>query len=80
MKLEDYRDLVHTVVKDITWIGTEISEDKQSIDIKINFASQLVTIPIKLEDIKKNLYSAKSFLRLIKLPLEALLKPYIRKE
>lgn len=74
-KLEEYRQLIHTTVKDITWIGTEISDDKQSINIKVVFGSRFVLIPVSIEDIDKNLHSAKGFIDLIVPTLEVLL-PY----
>jgi len=72
-RLEEYRDLVHAVVKDITHIGTWLSDDGQGVDIRIVFGTQFVVIPIKFEDIEKNKQSAKGFVDLIKLPLEVLL-------
>lgn len=73
-RIEEYRDLVQITVKDVTWIGTVISDDRQSIDIKISFGNQCVTIPIRVEDIEKNVRSTKTFLRLVIDPLEALLR------
>jgi len=74
VRLEEYRDLVYATVKDITWIGTEISDDEHFINIKIAFGSRCAIIPIKIEDIMKNQLSTKNFVDLIKLPLEAILK------
>lgn len=75
---EEYRTLVHSIVKEVTWIGTIISDDMQSVEIKIMFGNNSVLIPIKLEDIEKNIHSCKGFLDLIKSPLETVLTPYIR--
>ena len=71
---EAVRQLVHSTVKDLTHIGTEISDDKQSVVIGIRFGSQCATIPIKIEDAVKNRLSAKGFVDLIRLPLESILK------
>lgn len=74
-RLEEYRQLIHTAVKETTWIGTEISDDKQSINIKVVLGSRSIAIPVSIEDIDKNLHSAKGFINLIVPSLEALL-PY----
>ena len=73
-RLEEYRSLVHSTVKDLTHIGTEISDDKQSVAIKIALGSRSIEIPISIEDIEKNFQSAKGFVDLIRLPLESILK------
>ena len=73
-RLEEYRSLVHSTVKDLTHIGTEISDDEQSVAIKIALGSRSVEIPISIEDIEKNFQSVKGFLDLIRLPLESILK------
>ena len=73
-RLEEYRSLVHSTVKDLTHIGTEISDDEQSVAIKIALGSRSVEIPISIEDIEKNFQSAKGFFGLIRLSLESILK------
>ena len=77
-RLEEYHKLVHDTVKGITWIGTQISDDKQNVEIRIVFGNSSITIPIKFEDIEKNIHSCKGFLDLIQSPLETVLTPYIR--
>lgn len=71
---EKLNDLVYSTLKDLTFIGTQISDDGTAINILISFGSQTATIPISIEDIVRNRFSCKGFLDLIKTPLEALLK------
>ena len=73
-RLEEYRSLIHSTVKDLTHIGTEISDDGHSIIIGIRFGNQCAAIPIKIEDAVKNRLSAKGFVDLIRLPLESILR------
>ena len=73
-RFEEYRSLVHSTVKDLTHIGTEISDDKQSVVIRIRFGNRCVAIPIEIEDIEKNFQSAKGFFDLIRLSLESILR------
>lgn len=73
-------ELVHSTVKDVTWIGTTVSMDRRSIDIQLRFGSQAVVIPVMIEDIMENRLSCKGFLALIVPPLENVLKLHAEKE
>lgn len=79
-RIEEYRELVHSTVKNVTWIGTMISDDRKFINIQLRFGSQVTVIPVSIRDIVKNHCSCKKFFNLIVSPLENVLKLYAEKE
>lgn len=72
-RLEEYRKLVQTAIKDLAWIGTEISDDSLFINIKVVIGDQKRTLPIPISDIEENIQNAKGFTQLITKPLEGIL-------
>jgi len=74
-RLEEYRQLVQSTIKNITHIGTEISPCSLFIDIRIVFGSQHQVVSIPVSDIEANIHNGKGFIDLIVKPLEDLLTP-----
>ena len=74
-RLEEYRQLVQSTVKDITHIGTEISPCSLFIDIRIVFGSQHQVVSVPISDIEADLHEGKKFVELIAGPLENILTP-----
>lgn len=72
-RLEEYRQLIQSTIKDITHIGTEISPCSLFIDIRIVFGSQHKVISIPISDIEENIHDGKGFIDLIAGPLEGML-------
>lgn len=72
-RLEEYRQLVQFTIKDITYIGTEISPCSLFINIIIVFGGEKKTISIPISDIEANLHEGAKFVGLIAEPLENIL-------
>lgn len=72
-RLEEYRKLAQSTVKDITHIGTEISPCSLFIDIRIVFGDQHQVVSIPISDIEENMHNGKGFIELIAKPLEEIL-------
>ena len=71
MELDNYREVVHSTIKDLMWVHTKISEDHQNIDIIFGFGNIEKFASIKVKDVISSRYSCKAFVGLISESLEA---------